>query len=1119
MPAFSPTRNSPHRRPRSSTHDGNNPRAGVDWNLAGFAVRSQNVSVPDDGEPFEAIRVLPPEDGPTSPELISRSRERGLERFVWPAVVGVALLTLWLAVSGTWSADQPRQTAPIAADEPPPSSPPPGNDPAVAVQEVVAPVQSSAAVWTVARIDGVDAVAGVDVDSGRMAAVVDTPDGPAVITSASGNTWRVEDRLAPPPDVRLRELVEHAGRLVAFGVIGGELAAWSSPTSASWQAADNVDLVGLSGSLVAASNGDQLLLIAESAADGPRVRVSEDAIDWQAGPAPLPVDQLTLINTATGHEGWFYVGGSRCVADRCLPAIVRSRDGATWESIQSDNVEGIDHREGTVTHLAATRDGLVVFGRVTTDDTERVVVWLSKDGERLRAAPEAPALAPASLRVRVSRIESASIRVSVATTVHDLAVGESLETVHGALRLVTIDDGVAYLDAPGGSTHAVQAGGLVPLAAELEVMAVDAEGRRVVAAGLDRTGSEQLAVAWTSVDGGLSWERIDLPAGSGAAAEHVIVDGGDVAILGATDRGVVGWRGQWRTDTIAFAAEQAVHDLVTAVRAADTGELVSLLAAADDSPVQNLPGVAVADLSDHWWDDATASIDAGSVAATLDYLRAIESVVSLGSCRTAVTLADVDGAAVTCGYTTASTLLRGFGLDGVDGTIRVEFQDGDIQRITVTEERSAAMWQALTDWTADARPDRLTTLTEVTAADTRLLAPTLDATTAPIHLALVDEMASSLLLPGDIAVADSPLGRIEWTWIEEPFGSGASSAGVVRGPDALYAVTFDSRGPSPRLWRSTDAYAWTEMQAPEADWFGQPHVFGDTLLLNGEHRDVPRIWALEEDGWAEIEIDRVDGAAAGGGLQIVAVAGDRALVRITSWDAFGELTDERLGLVSADLTYQEVTLPAGMYANEDAYLDFTTAVTDDGITVITHRFGDSPSVWRTSNFVDWTKLGDIPELSEAGFAWFVHHGGRYVAVVWRQGETCWETPHGTTCANPLEIWTSPTGAEFAKAGDIERVSAFTASFGPHGAVAVGGNPGDGGAQIRPGNVMFSDDGITWVTAAAPLLLDPAASWSWVGNVTYSDDRIVIGIDIDRSPPGGSAFRPGATLLVGRFVDN
>lgn len=1071
-----------------------------------------------------SVRVIPPEgDLPTPPPDPAadgpiQSPTTPSPKLQWPiAIVGTIALVLAVAWSG--SSSPSGSTDEVA----PPTSPSLRADEAGTEQDagqpgeirsITVPVEANLATWSRGRIDDVTSAVDMTVYSGRFAALATTPTGPQIITSSSGSAWTSTDRFDSPADhAGFLDVVAHKGRLVAFGMVGNELVAWRSPTASTWELQEPIEEFGFAPAVVAASNGQQLILVASSAGII-RMWTSEDGVTWsRTAGSPLLAGRTEIVAAAAWND-WFYIAGTECVEAGCFPSVVRSRDGSRWEPLSTDYASpaAIDPRPGSVTHLLTAGNGLVAIGHVD-DGAPRAAVWLAPDGEQFRPAPAPTALSPLPVSIRVSQVSGDEVRLTIGGTIHRVEAGETLDTPFGPFTVDGID-GEEFELTTLDQTSTLRAGQAFTLASRSVVLGASAEGRRIVAVGTDATGSSTIPVAWASADAGLTWERVELPAADAALAQRVAIRGGSIAVIGSDAEGALAWTGQWRTEPSAFVAERTARAFLDAVQRGDANRVIAALAAAERPSFAALPALASIDLASHWWgDDGVLAPQA--IDATLGYLSAMHTAVRVGDCRTSVTLGSVDITEVSCEYTGTSDLIEAMGFGDDEGTVRIRLRDDNITEFSASG-RTSSLWTSLASWTAQMEPEMLVHLPDPSDPNG---AP-LTAENAAIHLNLAGQLREQILTPGDTTVTDSPLGRIEWSWIETSFGPNIS-LGPIRATDmGLIASTYSTAGANqPGLWLSDDGFEWTPLPTPDAEWFGDPRDFGDGLLLAGWHRNQERLWAFRDGEWIEIELDLeyTTSGLGGGGFEILAVLDGTALVRSTKWTASGDLAEQRIGLVHQDLGFEEVELPEGMYASGEPYPAVIIATSSDGAVAVAHHWPDPPTIWYSQDLRTWQSGGELPELARAGVSTLTYHEGTILATSWREDSECLDDGTESFCFNPMELWTGEAGGQITRVETITDTETITIGFGPLGGVGVVTAPSFGeGARLN--RLIGSNNTRDWTQWAEPILSDPAATWMWATGVSVGDDRIVIGFEVNRSPRDGTSFQPIATMLVGRLVD-
>lgn len=258
----------------------------------------------------------------------------------------------------------------------------------------------------------------------------------------------------------------------------------------------------------------------EVVADLDSVFVPSDVADTQGG---LTGTSSISVSAVTSTADGFVAVGRETVGFGARSAVWSSPDGLNWVRLDADSeafgdpdVErgDIAHSGIAMTDIAASGPILVAVGEETSDDTWTAIAWRStpdRGWERfsLPGSPEG----------------QFTMTGVVPTSTGFTAVGIDSRHVRDGL-----EDQVMVWTSPDGADWSLTTAGFGPgdLIHSMEIV-----GDRIIAVGSSGGSSRPLAAAWTSDDGGRSWDPSSVPrATADRPVSHMVdVAGGPAGLV------------------------------------------------------------------------------------------------------------------------------------------------------------------------------------------------------------------------------------------------------------------------------------------------------------------------------------------------------------------------------------------------------------------------------------------------------------------------------------------------------------------------------------------------------------------------------------------------------------
>ncbi len=1049
-----------------------------------------------DGPP--AIRVLPADGGDAMASRSPDPRDGERRRWLVPiVVVGFALLAF---VAATRPESQPE---PAAAS----TTIPPGLS-AVSPELIDLTSTGSAATeaWESVPFEWPGRINDLLRHNTSLFAIGHDDEGAAAWVTGTGSAWREVSQFEHPenPDSSIDHAVVWNGGIVALGAVADDVGLWTAPNRRQWTYHGPVADMG-GHTLIGLAATDTLLAVA--AMEGTHtIWSSQDGLEWSRYPAGAAFDQI-LVNSLTGVGDWFYAAGQERNSEQA--AIYRSRDGVDWEETSGLGDDLLPASWGTVVDITATADGLLAVGEAN----DGIAVWRSSDG----AAWSRIASADAALRGHSVAIELKGTRnaeealVAIDGQEHRVVEGSQVLTNVGLIEVVGISDSSAVVEWADGSSDRLDIDSQ-PHTVRLRQSPISAvaQGRRIAIAGWAGVHSPQTPAVWTSVDGGDSW-RIDYPDPALQGwARAASVSGANITVVGGSDRETPqAWHSTWDTSELEAAGVELAMAYFDAVERQNTNAVVALL---PEQPARfQIPSLGRADLP--WWDEATEAIDPDSVAATFDYLRAINTRIDLGECRTRMRLGEVDSLRVSCDFDVASDLLATYSNEDHAGTAEIVVEDGAIKQVLLSTAPSAHMWQMLIDGVGFADSSTQALMDDPATAT---IDPVFTPESAPVHLRVTEEFIAGLLRPGDTRIIETRLGTMEWSWLEPAPVPVAHLNWITHYRDGFIAV---GHGEPQRwtdevsLWTSQDGLTWQRMSGqPDFDGLWNLQPLRDGLIGQAWERERSFLTFYDGDEWTAIDLPGSEEAGRFYDVGHLATSGETALVVTFEWseDSMGSPEFRQAWLIGPDNVPRRTTLPAAPFSADADIMGLEGS--DEGFLLGTIQ-GWPPSlrIWLSPDGYDWDEVAATTVIEETGYIWNLQrHKGRYFAVG--------EGTHTDCSTGPCEqLWSSPDGGEWERVVTTsgEPVGAYDLGSGPLGLMAIAVDFYSDRPPPRP--LYLSPDGTTWERAGNLALWHPDAEWWWASPPAVGTDTILV---------PGSAFRPNTGfdedtpfLIVGRLLDD
>jgi hypothetical protein len=961
-------------------------------------------------------------------------------------------------------------------------------------------------------------IAGMILYNNSMVAFGRTEEGAQVWLSVSGIGWRVASRLETPETTQ--SSIDHAvtrnGGLVALGWVEDGIGLWTARNMSHWvyhgQVAEMAGhtIVGLAG-------GDELMAIGERGGSY-HAWTSPDGLAWVSA-GDLEMLGGASVNVLAASDEWHFAGGSeRCEEPQCRPVIYRSRDGLVWEPGSGALAGVLDSEAGTVVDIKTHGDGLIALGQMGHDS--HVALWFSTDGASwTRLAEDEPLFQPTSTTVEVDSLSTGpdpTAVVAIDGNRHQVTVGTEIATHGGRISITAIDDSGILLTVDGSARRLARDGTLITQRAPSGA-GVATQGRRIVIGG-HLSGSEKaIPTVWSSTDNGLSWERRSIGAASGRMGTPVL-NGANIAVAaGPFGNSPDLWHSTWDTSRTESEGLELVHLFVEALNSGEPDSAANAIPTRRDGaaiPVFHIPSLGSVDM--RWWDES-GMIDIDSVAATVSYLDAMHTSITLGDCTTRMLFGDVDSLRVTCDVTATSDLVSTLTNGHAEGTINAVVEDGVLESLTeLPNSPTQRIWQMLTNGTEGHAADDRTTLVGVDATG-RPTGPTFTAESAEVHLRLARDFVAGLLRPGETRVVETALGTMEWRWLDLMPVPVFSFNSVVHSDNGFIGLGQGEPGSWTEdisLWSSRDGVTWEQgIAAPEVESMWNLHAFRGGFLAVAWRADEQVLLLHDGTEWSEIEIPGADGLNTY--LMDVATSGDSIFAVTGSWSEDRGPDAQQAWVIGMD----NIPRPAALPPTPAAEYDILELVgSEDGFVLSTVEYGtaETLAVWHSTDGMSWTAIGGSTSIDDAAFVWNLQqHRGRYFIVGEGAEVVCSPSAEGEICEQPVGLWTSPDGGAWHRVVTVsgERVASYEIGSGPLGLVAVAMEVWD---TNLPRALYLSPDGDAWHRAGNLALLHPDVSWWYVQQPVVGDDVIVIPGAAYEEFSGVDSDTP--FLIVGRLLD-
>jgi hypothetical protein len=367
--------------------------------------------------------------------------------------------------------------------------------------------------WTPAgqiRLPGYQRLLRFNGSPSGLAALAGTGRNSTLVHSADGRSWQSAGNVPLSSDRILADVAQTPGQTVLVGRDNTGTDADPMMVIRDGQGQDVRAPLGSTGAVKpdqavdAVGTANRLVVAVGSANGDPAVWSSADGLSWRRTQTVTRNGTQRLTSVTAGNAGWLAVGYDGTAPRH--PLVLTSRDGSSW---QAADQAGAFKPQGhaALTTYAATMGpaGYVIVG----EDGFSATAWFSSDLKSWErgTAPDKQALVGAS---RTGRW----MRDVVGGPFGYVAVGGLNDpTAHGAKpsrpAVWTSADGrkwkLQQLPLPGGS-----------IGAWFDHVA--AKGPVVVATGTAIGPSGTRAFAFSSVDGGRSWQQVSLPGGDGTNA-------------------------------------------------------------------------------------------------------------------------------------------------------------------------------------------------------------------------------------------------------------------------------------------------------------------------------------------------------------------------------------------------------------------------------------------------------------------------------------------------------------------------------------------------------------------------------------------------------------------------
>jgi len=922
-----------------------------------------------------------------------------------------------------------------------------------------------------------------------------------------------------------------SGEALALGAVGNDVAVWESASSTEWEyLGEEEALPGVQVTDAAWGPAGLVVLGYQVSDDG---MATEQGIwlqghdgAWSSVPIPLDPRAAFVLRSVTSTEDGYVIGGS-FVSEvepdgrHYRPVVLTSGDGVTWDVVGAGSSALLPFdMEGAIIDVAGSPEGPIAVGLAGGGNRFRPAVWRSSDGEawyRVGVDDAAFDLAPIEVEVRATTIGGDGTTATLAIGHDEVQVGVDTR-IHGlgldAVVTAILSDRVV-LDV-SGETERISVGATASFERNSYLSAVAVSGDRLVAVG-SVSGDP---AAWSSADGGASWQVSALPVEQpdpassvrGTAFAVAMVGSDVVAVSSDVDGGSRITHGVWRrssgvTDVSTAATIDRLPRFLAAVASGDGDAAAGLLGAdlpeTGEFSLPTLGGIAL-----DWRDDTTGGVDRAAVADSAAYLAALDTDVVVEGCAVQLGPGDVEVVPVTCTYRASSALLSLLGVEQEQGTVTARVGADGIMSVATREAESTDAWLSLAEWAADFdRSEFLDVVGSIGANGRWQLAPTITQTAAQRHLALAARFAAVTIEPGTSVAAETGAGTVEFSWPEIPDVSGplmwAGDRYVTAGQDAAGTLS---------LFESTDGLEWSSGSLPAgASWIEGVVEIGGSRVALGRRGAGPAVWVQSGGAWSladgipdltwnDPSVEPVVG-------QIVAYRGD-AYVLAFGWEGADGSTTVQIWRIGADGSCTVFDISAAV---PDAYFtDRGLLASEDGLFLITGATASTTSIWRSSDGEHWDEVtADLGSGGDNGVILLDIEAtaSGFVAIADPIG-VGWESVGG---GRHGEVWVSPDGRFWTRATGTggETVTSSRIGVGPAGVLAIrDSTTGLGGSSL-----WFSADGTSWEWIGRVADLDTGGGKALVSPVVGDDSAVlVVGTAGDGTRP------PSARVLVARFLD-
>ncbi len=671
-----------------------------------------------------------------------------------------------------------------------------------------------------------------------------------------------------------------------------------------------------------------------------------------------------------------------------------------------------------------------------------------------------------------------------------------------------------------GETERITAGSTASFERNSYLYGIAVSGTRWVAVG--NVGA--VPAAWSSIDGGASWQISALPVQPPDRASNVrgsafgvaMVGNDVVAVSSGGEGGTQISHGVWvrASDDGDVLAADAV-DLVPqflGLLAADEGFAAADLLSRDlpETGEITLPTLGGIDLG--WRYEENGGIEWGAVA---NYLAAVGAEIDVDGCGrsrpgTVFALPMPDGAemaTVTCSYRASSHLLSLLGIEEETGTVTAQVGPDGIRSLATRGAESTDAWLTLAEWAADVDRDAfVATVGSVDSTGLWRLTPTIDAAAAQTHLDLAERFPGPAVQLGDDTALETPVGTIEYHWADPP-----GVTGPLMWVGDRFVLAGETTAESLTVWESIDGLDWSQGTVPEgATWIDFMVDVGGHRVAAGRRGEAPAVWVEAAGTWRAVEaISALQEVTSGAALRIGGLVAYRGDAYMTVLGPPGEAGSPAVELwrIGPDGSVTVMDLSAAIPGLQD--IDWGLLASGDGLFYVTGSTASTTSIWRSGDGAQWSELVtglfgtangvmllDI-EATDRGF----------LAVA----DPIDASAGAIGLGRSGHIWLSADGRRWipasGTAGSLATASAV--GIGPLGIVTARDSVIDqGNAWMR-----FSADGAGWDLIGALIGIDNGAGRAFVTPVV-GDDTVIFLV----GTTGDSIRRPLSRMLVAQFPD-